>query len=166
MDAFEKVIDLLEGYPYKIHRNDEEDYAQLSDDDLCIEVINRNDENLFIEFRSNEVKVNFYFHEDRFDISYDDEIYWLIGLLDDILHNRRCAGCLFYRDDEFYKLMGSCFCKKSDIDKSVEEVFSFIFELDEYRKKLEINSGKASYVFWDPSLNKEVPINKKEELFH
>ncbi|MBQ6335069.1 MAG: hypothetical protein IJI46_08385 [Erysipelotrichaceae bacterium] len=162
MDAYEAMMDTLEGFDYRIHRKGEKGFEDLKDEDLMIEVINKEgDDDLTIEFSEGEYSLFFGGDHDHFDPAYDDEIYWFIDLLDDILHNNRCAALLYYNTDDFPRLLATSFCKAKDAEQPVEKLFSYVMELQDYKAKLENNGGKMIFRFWDPSLNKEELIEKK-----
>ena len=157
MKAYEKVLEILQDYPYPLQKTENK-----------IEIHNpENEESLILSFQESDILLSFGHHEDRFDPYFDDEIYNLLKRIEDLLNNRIGIAALFYKDDEFYKLMGSCYCKKSDINKALEETFAFILKFDEYRNKLETNGGMVSYQFFDPKDNRKQKIEKlTNPLFH
>ena len=165
MDAYEAVLDVLADYDHSVHHNDEKGYEHLGDEDVSITVRNGDsDDEILIEFSDGKIALFFGNDHDHFDPSYDDEVYWLVDLLDDLLHNRRCAASLYYNTDDFPKLMATSFCKKKETS-SYEKVFDYVLKLSGYKEKLMNNGGKVVYRFFDPSLNFEEKIEKKSQDF-
>ena len=76
-----------------------------------------------------------------------------------------CAASLYYNTDDFPKLLSTSFCKRSETKEGPEKIFDLVYRLDDYREKLENNGGKAVFRFWDPSLNFETEILKKEKNY-
>jgi hypothetical protein len=166
MEIYERIIELLGECRYEVHRGDEKDYAHLKEGDFSITVINeKGDDDMVIEYSGGEIILLFANEHAHFDPSYDDELYWFIDLAEDIMNDRKCAASLYYNTDDFPKLLSTSFCKRSETKEGPEKIFDLVYRLEDYREKLENNGGKAVFRFWDPSLNFEREIPKKEKNY-
>ena len=164
MDAFEAVSEAIGEHEYIIHHRDEKGFDHLSDDGMTIEVLNENKgDELFIEFNGTEARLFFGNNHDHFSTSFDDEIYWLVDLIEDILNNRMCACSLYgYRENDREKLLGSGFVRNKDLkENSVDKVFEYVYGIEEYKLMLDHNGGKAIISYWDPSKNYVIELEKK-----
>ena len=76
--------------------------------------------------------------------------------------DKKCAISLFCNEDKALRLLASAMVSRKEAEcRSTEEIFEYVYRLDEYRRKLEENGGKASYRYWDASLNKEVILPER-----
>ena len=165
MDAYEAVIEALSEYRYRIHHGDEAAYDHLKDDGLTIEVINENKgDEMLIEFNGGEVSLFFGDNHDHFDPHYDDEIYWLIDLLEDLLENRKCVCSLYgYEGEGREKILATGFIRKRELqEKSLDEIFEYVYRIADYKKMIDEKGGKVTVKFWDAGLNYEKDIGKKQ----
>ncbi len=165
MDAYEAVTEAISEHEYIVHHRDEKGYDHLEEEGSMIEVLNENKgDEMFVEFNQGEATIFFGNNHDHFSLSFDDEIYWLVDLIDDIFNNRMCAVTLYgYRENANPKLLGTGFVKDKDLkNSSLDKIFEYVYEIEEYKMMLEHNGGKAIINYWDPSLNKEIELGKKQ----
>ena len=164
MDAFEAVSEAISEHEYIIHHRDEKGYDHLKEDGVTIEVFNENKgDEMFIEFNEGEATIFFGNNHDHFSVNFDDEIYWLVDLIEDIFSNRMCACTLYgYRENGRPKLLGTGFVRRKDLkENSVDKIFEYVYNIEEYKLMLDHNGGKAIISYWDLSLNQEMELEKK-----
>lgn len=162
MDAYEKVLELTQDYEHRIHHQIED--GENKDDYFSLEIINKTGtDNLFIHFNPFEITLFFADNHDHFDPNYDDEIYWLIDLIEDILNNKRCASSISCLKENGPQLLSTCFCSRKEADENdIDKTFDLLFKMPQAKEALEKNGGIVNYRFWDSSLNKEISIAKKQ----
>lgn len=159
MEAYERVIDFLKENDYAFRQ------VQISDDgQQQIDILNADSGNhLHIAFGQYEATLFFCDNHEHFDISYDDEIYWLIGLIEDLLNNTRCGASLFiYKDDGSEQLLATSFASRKDVrNASFEKIFEDVMKIDRFSDLIDKNGGRIICRFWDSSFNREIALPKK-----
>jgi hypothetical protein len=160
MDAFEKVIDFLKENDFAFRQTESNDREQRQ-----IEILNPDSgSHLRVVFGPYEATLFFCDNHEHFDVSYDDEIYWLTDLIEDLLLNRRCAASLFYfKEDGNTQLLATSFASRKDVrEASFEKVFEDVMKIERFEKLIRSNGGRIACRFWDPSLNREIALSKQD----
>ena len=98
-------------------------------------------------------------HE-HFDTTEEEEYHLLIQDIIDIMNNKRCSGAIFYNEGngELHWCASRFLRADKGMNRSLKEVFSIVYELNEFREKLERHGGEVHYRFWDSSLDKNIII--------
>ena len=159
MDAFERIADFLRENDFAFRQSDLSDPVQHQ-----IEILNADSgSHIRIVFDRFEATLFFCDNHEHFDSSYDNEIYWLTELIEDLLLNRRCAASLVMnKDDGSQQLLATSFASRKDVrDGAFDKVFEDVMKIERYESLLRKSGGMIVLRFWDPSYNREVEVPKK-----
>ncbi len=156
MDAFKKVTDFLRDNDFAFRQSDLTDPDQNQ-----IEILNADSgSHLRINFNRYEATLFFCDNHEHFDLSYDDEVYWLTQLIEDLLLNRRCAASLtMNKEDGGRQLLATSFASRKDVrNADYEKIFSEIMKLERLENIIGKNKCMIVLRFWDPSLDREIEL--------
>lgn len=156
VDKLDEILSGLQNYNVEVHKSgeDNEEYKYLENGDVCITILNPYQDNkLFIDL------------DDEFTLTYcqchchyfaDTDGYREVTKdIYAILKNDSCSSSLYCGNPP--KWLGSSFIQKSQIE-SVEKNFHFVLKIAEFKKKLDVQGGKAEYHFWNPIDDRIVDI--------
>ena len=154
-DIDERILKVLEGQRYLIHRNDEPDYSHFRNGSVCIEVLDASGESKLIIDRDFEYTLSFGYHHCHYSLEDDADICELAGTVDGILHNRICAVSLGHRKkNNRFVLHVSCFAASGNAGR--EDIETLFQETDRHR------STEMILQYWNSSKNKSIPIHRNE----
>ena len=165
MKPYEQIVTSLHGIAYTIHHNDEPSYSFLEEGELSIEIPSPDDKDK-ITLDTEGIEYTLYFGNSHahYYIDEPEELDALIECVKDIVDNKvLSAAIFFYEEDRQLHWLGSRFL---DVDKSngmpITELFRHVYEIKEFRDKIEHKGGEVHFRFWDASLNKVIilPVEK------
>lgn len=148
IDKIDDLCQLLTGIEYEIHRHDEGEYSYLTEDFVCITVINPyTGQKLYIDLEE-EFTITFdAYHEHYAPVPCEYEL--LIQFIKQTLNNEICMATLYCGKDR--KWLGSTTYSREEIQSmSVKQLFSYIYKVREFRKELNEKGGTAEFIFWNP----------------
>lgn len=156
-----RILKAIEGQRYLIHRNDEADYADLSEDGVCAEVMNAGGESsLFIE-RDDEYTLYFGRHHSHYSMEDDADICELAQTIDGILHNRICAVSVGHcGKDGRYVPDATWFAAAEKVRSGDAE--TLIPDAD-FCSALRRSGGEMRLEYWDGAKNQTVPVRRDEK---
>lgn len=166
LDKLEDVCALLDelSVKYEVHRDDEGGFSYLKDDEASIKIPNPyTDRTMFIDFQD-EISLFFgaEWHEHYFlcERYYNELCETLFGLLKCEL----CSAAVFIGEERRWG--GSMMSTKTEVaERSAEEIFAGPYpdpgETKEYRKAWSEKGAEVHFLFWDPSYDKIVVIEKE-----
>ncbi len=93
-------------------------------------------------------------HYEAYQGDYED----MLTRISDIFSNNVCAAMIKDCKGKWY---GSCFLSKEESDKSVQEMFGFVFKEDEFRNHLNKHGFSYSLNYWNPLFDKTVQVQSK-----
>jgi len=162
LDKKEELCNLLMNYLYEIHQKDDGEYRYLNDGDICITVINTDDDNkkIYLDLQE-EFTLSFgafHSHYESFQYGYDD----LVTDLKGILENRIGAASIYHHYEGKLNWLGSLMISIEEAEtKTVKQVFHHVFHTKDFWNDLEQYGGEVWYEFWDFRYDKRIMIDKK-----
>ena len=167
MEVYDSLINEIEGYSYQVHHKDEVSFSYLGEEDTCIEVINPDgdeEDNLYIDFNEYKAVLSFANNQEEYQLGYEEDLYFLLRDIKDILEDKKCSLSLYYHADAFMKCLAGGFLKAKDAEgKEVKEIFRFVYLNEELKTKIETNGGRLDIRYWDTSLNSSLEVGKKKK---
>jgi len=156
IDKATDLISALKEYAPSIRRKSDKGYDWLEEEtDICIEVLNPDSDNpddglTIICEDDGEFTLCFGTHvhyspcEDKYNI--------MCQMALDILNNQVCSADLLCGEDKSW--LGSCFKRCDEIERSVRDVFAYLWQQEYFAEKIQSSGYEVHYRFWDRSLNK------------
>ncbi len=162
MDAFKRVTDFLRENDFAFRQSDLPD-----SEGHQIEILNADSgSHLRIVFDRYEATLFFCDNHEHFDAGYDDEIYWLTELIEDLLLNRRCAASLIInKEDGSQQLLATSFVSRKEVRAAAyDKIFDDALKLDHFEKLIGNCEARIVLRFWDPSFNRDIILPKQNSL--
>lgn len=159
IDQLDKLKMLLADVPFDVHRagDTDEEYGYLEGDNVCLTVLNPyQDKELFIDL-SDEFTLSY----TAFHCHYDPDLYGYKAMVSDlqgVLRNEICAAVIYHGPEK--KWLGSASITKSECDKPIKEIFSFVYKQSEFKQKLKAHGGQVQFLFWDPVDDRTIDLPK------
>lgn len=160
-DLLEELQKILCQTVYEVHRvgDGSEEYQYLTEGDVCITIHNPyQDKKLYIDLTE-----EFTLTYSGFHCHYEPELTEYQELLSDvqgILNNEICSAVLYYID-QGKRWLGSTCSSKAELSRPVKDIFYFVYQQAEFRKKLKEYGGKAEFCFWNPQEDFSIDIPKR-----
>ncbi len=163
-NMLDRLLEELKDYRVVIHREENEGFDE---DAFTLEVLNDSDQeedHLLITYNGFSYEVIFGGNSLHYQAGYEEDLYFMLKEISQILENRKCSVSLYYNTDDFPKLMAGGFLNRKDVEgKTMEEIFRYVFANPELKNKIEVNGGKAVFRYFDPSGNRSVEIEKRKK---
>ena len=162
IDIDVRILNVIKEQQYVIHHSNEKDYADLGENGVCIEILNRSRGNSIFIDRDDEFTLSFGYMHSHFSTSDETEIGELVQLIDGILSNRICAVSIGQRHkDKQFEWLGSTFSPSEAAQNgNIETLFPEIYSGSHKRRKCNV----IVLQYWDDSLNKEIPMLQRHRL--
>ena len=161
LDKKEELCELLHGYSYEIHQKDDGEYHYLEDGDLCITVHNTEGSKVMYLDLQEEFTLSFGAYHEHFGCFLMD-YQQLTDEIKGILANKVASASIYCHYEEQLEWMGSCTIAADEVEhKSVEQVFSYVYQIREFRDRLEKYGGEVHYIFWDSAYDRVINIEKR-----
>ena len=158
LDKREELCELLSGYSYEIHQKDNGEYHYLEEGDICITVQNMDGSKVMYLDLEEEFTLSFgafHAHFGCFLMDYQQ----LTDEIKGILANKVASASIYCHYEEQLEWMGSCTIATDEVEhKSVEQIFSYVYRIREFRERLEKYGGEVRYEFWDSAHDKIMKI--------
>lgn len=162
LDRIEELCELLQGYTYEIHKKDDGEYHYLKDNNICITVLNsdENKDRLYLDL-DEEFTLTFGTFHNHYECSqygYEELVVDLIG----ILQSKIGVASIYHHYGGKLNWLGSCMISVEDVERlTVKQIFQDIYHIKDFRNDLAQYGGEACYEFWNPSYDKTVKIDRK-----
>ena len=167
LDKLGDVCELLDklGVAYEVHRHDEGEFSYLKDDEVSVMIPNPyTDRTMFIDFQD---EISLFFGKEWHEHYFLTEYYFkeFLETMSGFLKNELCSAAVFIGEERRWG--GSMMSTKAELaEKSAEEIFasSYPEEAGEYRRSWTEKGAEIHFLFWDPSYDNIVIIEKENAL--